>query len=132
MERQPPSDLPVVRAALSRAIALKGSQKKLAAACGVTQAAISRATVRGSVSPQLALAIHRATGGLVPGSLLRPDFWRRAQDVPTEAPAASVEPGQRGDHGAVFRLSERSDGVLIEIFISVLPAPERSGAEQRS
>jgi DNA-binding transcriptional regulator YdaS (Cro superfamily) len=63
MERQPPFDLPVVRAALSRAIALKGSQDKLAAACGVTQAAISRATVRGRVSPELALAIHRATGG---------------------------------------------------------------------
>jgi len=142
MDRPPPIDLPVVRAALAQAIALKGSQGKLAAACGVTQTAISRVNVRGRVSPQLALAIHRATGGAVPGSLLRPDLWRRAQDVPVAAPARLVEPqrpadplgasadcgehlldavgeradrGQQGDHGALFRVTERSDGVFVEI-----------------
>lgn len=129
MKRPPPNDLPVVRAALACAIALTGSQDKLAAACGVTQAAISRANLRGRVSARLALAIHRATGGAVPGSLLRPDLWRRAQDVPAQA--SLVEPGPQGGHGAVFRLSERSDGVLVEISISVVPAPERADAEPR-
>lgn len=142
MDRQPTFDLPSIRAAVARAVALAGSQDKLAAACGVTQVAISRANTRGRVSPQLAIAIHRATGGAVPGSLLRPDLWRRPQDVPINAPATSVEvqrpadPGgasadggqhlidrvgertdrsQQGDHGAFFRLAERSDGVFIEI-----------------
>jgi DNA-binding transcriptional regulator YdaS (Cro superfamily) len=141
MDRQPPSDPPVVRAALARAIALTGSQAKLAAACGVSQAAISRVNLRGRVSARLALGIHRATGGAVPGSLLRPDLWRCGEDVPAEA-ATSIEPqrpadalgasadggehlldrvgeradrGQQGDHGAFFRLAERSDGILIEI-----------------
>ena len=34
MERQPPFDVPVVRAALARSISLKGSQDKLATAGG--------------------------------------------------------------------------------------------------
>jgi DNA-binding transcriptional regulator YdaS (Cro superfamily) len=74
-----------VCAAVACAIALKGSEQKLAAACGVTQPAISRAKKRGRLSPRLALAIHRATGGAVPASALRPDLWRRPQDVPVEA-----------------------------------------------
>jgi len=39
----------------------------------------------GQVRPQLAIAIHRATGGAVPGNLWRPDLWRRPADVPVEA-----------------------------------------------
>jgi DNA-binding transcriptional regulator YdaS (Cro superfamily) len=51
----------------------------------VSQAAISKAKIGGRVSPRLALAIHRATGGAVPASVLRPDLWRRPADVPVEA-----------------------------------------------
>jgi DNA-binding transcriptional regulator YdaS (Cro superfamily) len=73
-----------VRAAIACAIALKGSEQKLAAACGVSQPAIWQAKTRGRLSPRLALAIHRATSGAVPACVLRPDLWRRPQDVPVE------------------------------------------------
>jgi len=73
-----------VRAAVAGAIALKGSEQKLAAACGVSQPAIWQAKTSGRLSPRLALAIHRATRGAVPACVLRPDLWRRPQDVPVE------------------------------------------------
>jgi DNA-binding transcriptional regulator YdaS (Cro superfamily) len=69
-------------AAVARAIALKQSQHKLAAACGVSQALISKAKIDGRLSPRLAIAIHRATDGAVPGSALRPDLWRSPEHVP--------------------------------------------------
>jgi DNA-binding transcriptional regulator YdaS (Cro superfamily) len=75
--------LPVC-AAVALAIAVKGSQHKLASACGFSQPSISKAKLRGRVSAELALAIHRATGGVVPACALRPDLWRRPQDVPGE------------------------------------------------
>ena len=37
-------------------------------------------------SPELAIAIHRLTAGAVPGSLTRPDLWRRPEDVPVLQP----------------------------------------------
>ncbi|HXW25309.1 MAG TPA: YdaS family helix-turn-helix protein [Xanthobacteraceae bacterium] len=76
-----------VSAAVARAIALIGSEQKLAAACGVTQPAVSKAKLSGRLSPRLALAIHRATAGAVPASALRPDLWREPQHVPIEAVA---------------------------------------------
>jgi DNA-binding transcriptional regulator YdaS (Cro superfamily) len=85
MNPQAPFDPVPVRAAVACAIALKGSEQKLAAACGVTQPAIWRAKTHGRVSPRLALAIHRATDGAVPASTLRPDLWRRPQDAPVDA-----------------------------------------------
>lgn len=36
------------------------------------------------VRPALAVAIHRVTGGFVPGNVLRPDLWRKPADVPVE------------------------------------------------
>lgn len=39
-------------------------------------------------SPKLAKAIHRISGGRVPGSVLRPDLWRAPDDVPLEVEAA--------------------------------------------
>jgi DNA-binding transcriptional regulator YdaS (Cro superfamily) len=63
---------------------LFGSEQALAAACDVTQAAINKAKRLSRVSPELAMAIHRATGGHVTGSELRPDLWRNARDVPIE------------------------------------------------
>jgi DNA-binding transcriptional regulator YdaS (Cro superfamily) len=157
MNRRHPSIAPdVVSQAVARAIALKGSQQKLAVLCDVSQAEISRVKRRGRLSAQLAIAIHRATGGDVPGSLLRPDLWRRAQDVPVEVATALVEPqsapdaggasvdrgehllgrvgqgadrSEQGDHGALFRLPEGADGVLIEILARDAPRQELDAGE---
>ena len=62
-------------------------QEDLAAAMGVAQQTVSR-LLRGeiSVSPEQAIAIHRATNGAVPGSALRPDLWCRPEHVPVEVP----------------------------------------------
>jgi DNA-binding transcriptional regulator YdaS (Cro superfamily) len=77
--------------ALRLAVELFGSERKLAQACGLAQQNMNRAIKRGRVSPHLAIAIQRATGGNVTASELRPDLWRRAEDVPIELkqPAAS-------------------------------------------
>jgi DNA-binding transcriptional regulator YdaS (Cro superfamily) len=82
MDPQPTFDPNSVTAAVARAIAIKESQRKLAAACGVCQALISKAKIDGRLSARLAIAIHRATGGAVPGSALRPDLWRSPEHVP--------------------------------------------------
>jgi len=79
-------------AAFARAIRLAGSECKLAAAIGYSQVAINKARRRGSVSPEMALAVHRFTGAAVPASALRPDLWARPQDVPV---TAAREPGKR-------------------------------------
>jgi|SRR5580692_3050809 DNA-binding transcriptional regulator YdaS (Cro superfamily) len=94
--------------AFARAIRIAGSECKLAQATGYSQVAINKAKRRGSVSPAMALAVHRFTGGVVPASALRPDLWARPQDVPlmdapiVDAPAieirtASVARASRGD-----------------------------------
>ena len=74
-----------------------GRQEDLAAAMGVAQQTVSKLS-RGEipVSPEHAIAIHRATAGAVPGSALRPDLWRSAAHVPVngsaEVPSASGAP----------------------------------------
>src|SRR5882757_9789494 len=80
-----------------------GRQEDLAAAMGVAQQTVSK-LARGEipVSPEQAIAIHRATRGVVPGSALRPDLWRSPEHVPvdragelageSDAPAAAVAP----------------------------------------
>lgn len=73
-----------VSEAISRAVAILGSEVKLAAACGVTQPAISKAKLRGRVSVRLALRMHRATNGEVPASELRPDLWGVPEHVPPQ------------------------------------------------
>jgi DNA-binding transcriptional regulator YdaS (Cro superfamily) len=67
---------------IERAIALLGSQTKLADAAGCSQNAIFQAKKRGTVTGELAKAIHRATHGQVPGSDLRPDYWLLPEHVP--------------------------------------------------
>jgi DNA-binding transcriptional regulator YdaS (Cro superfamily) len=79
--------------AFERAIRIAGSQCKLAAAIGCSQVAIAKARRRGSVSPAMALAVHRFTDGAVAASALRPDLWARPQDVPVVAAPA---PGAKG------------------------------------
>lgn len=81
----------IVRDLICQAISLKGSQAKLAEAAGVKQQSIWQAKEAGRVSAELALAIHRATSGAVPASALRPDLWRRPEDVPTSEPAEAAE-----------------------------------------
>jgi DNA-binding transcriptional regulator YdaS (Cro superfamily) len=64
----------MIRAYIETAIALLGSQAKLADACGVTQASIWQAKKAGRVSAELALLIERATGGEITARQLRPDL----------------------------------------------------------
>ena len=75
------------REAITKAVELVGSEAKLGrAAGGFSQNAIWQAKRRNRVSPELALGIHHATSGAVPGSLLRPDLWSRPEDVPPLSP----------------------------------------------
>lgn len=79
-----------VRDAIQRAVDIYGSEAKLAAAVGVSQPAVSKAKLSGKISGPLAIAIHRATNGDVPGNELRPDLWLLPEHVPVaqEAQAA--------------------------------------------
>ncbi len=72
-----------IAAALQKAISIAGSEAKLGKGAGVSQNAIWQAKRKKRVSPELAIGIHRATHGEVPASILRPDLWRRPEDVPT-------------------------------------------------
>ena len=70
---------------IAKAVEQLGSQAKLGRAAGnFSQNAIHQPMKRNSVSPELALGIHRATKGAVPASELRPDLWERPEDVPHE------------------------------------------------
>ncbi len=80
-----------VTIAISRAVALIGSEVKLAAACGVSQPAISKAKHQGKISARLALAMHRATNGRVPAWELRPDLWRGPESVPATTGSMPVD-----------------------------------------
>jgi DNA-binding transcriptional regulator YdaS (Cro superfamily) len=61
---------------LHRAIALFGNPTRLAAAIGTSQHAVWHAfRKRGQVSPQMAIAIDKATKGAVSKSDLRPDIF---------------------------------------------------------
>jgi DNA-binding transcriptional regulator YdaS (Cro superfamily) len=73
-----------------------GRQGDLAAAMGVAQQTVSK-LLRGEVpvSPEQAIAIHRATRGAVPGSMLRPDLWCRPEHVPVEVPSEGVTSSAR-------------------------------------
>jgi DNA-binding transcriptional regulator YdaS (Cro superfamily) len=77
-----------VRELIKAAVRKCGSQAKLGARAGVKQASIWTAIQAGRVSAELALGIHRATGGEVPGSKLRPDLWARPEHVPAEGASA--------------------------------------------
>lgn len=94
-----------VRALLDKACEIRGSEPKLAAACYVSQNAIWYSKQQGSVTGDLALAIHHATDGKVSASKLRPDYWPRHEYVPP-APAhprrrrnGARRAGRRGEAG---------------------------------
>lgn len=68
---------------LKRAIRELGSQPNLAKAMGCSQSKISWLLVTAKeISAEDALAVHRATGGVVLASDLRPDLWSDAQHIP--------------------------------------------------
>lgn len=60
---------------LRRAIAIAGSQRALAIACGYTQHGIWYAYAKGRVSAELAKRIHDALDGAVSKAELRPDIF---------------------------------------------------------
>lgn len=72
------------RGHIARAVQLAGSEAKLGEATGYSQHAIWRAKKRGSVTPEMALRIHRALSGKVTASQLRPDLWPTSDHVPIE------------------------------------------------
>jgi DNA-binding transcriptional regulator YdaS (Cro superfamily) len=78
---------------IQRAIEHAGSEAKLGEGIGFSQVAINKAKHRGSVSAEMALAIHRFTAGAVPASDLRPDLWTSPDDVPL-APDPSAPPAE--------------------------------------
>jgi DNA-binding transcriptional regulator YdaS (Cro superfamily) len=78
-----------------------GRQEDLAAAMGVAQQTVSK-LLRGEVpvSPEQAIAIHRATRGAVPGSALRPDLWCRPEHVPVQGTADASSEDDAADPSA--------------------------------
>ena len=82
-------------------------QEDLAAAMGVVQQTVSK-LLRGEipVSPEHAIAIHRATRGAVPGSALRPDLWCCPAHVPVDGMGEAAEAIQRSPSVP----ARRSDG----------------------
>lgn len=71
---------------IEEAIEFAGSEAKLGDGIGFSQVAINKAKHKGRASPEMALAIHRFTGGAVPASKIRPDMWARPEDVPSISP----------------------------------------------
>ena len=67
-----------VRDLIQRAIEIFGSEAKLGKATGYSQNAIWQAKRRGTVSSEMAVAIDRATDGLISKSKLRPDLFEDA------------------------------------------------------
>ena len=68
---------------LQRAVNKLGSQHRLAAAMGCSQAKISWLLLTAkNISGDDALAIDRATDGEISASELRPDIWPTKQHVP--------------------------------------------------
>jgi DNA-binding transcriptional regulator YdaS (Cro superfamily) len=85
----PHSRTPRFRELVVKAVRLVGSQAALAELLGCSQQQVSFLCTRATeISAEDALGIHRATGGRVPASALRPDLWRRPEHVPADAPAA--------------------------------------------
>ena len=78
---------PGFRELVAEAARLVGSQSVLAKQIGRSQQQISHLITHAIViSAEDAIGIHRATGGKVPASALRPDLWRCPEHVPAGAP----------------------------------------------
>ena len=70
---------------IEQAIAMYGTEAKLAAAVGCSQPAINIAKRRGGVGAEMAIAIHRATDGRVAKWKLRPDLWTPSDSTPRKS-----------------------------------------------
>jgi len=73
-----------VRKLLRLAVDMYGSENRLALAIGTPQQVLNAAIRRRSVSPELAMGIHRATDGWISAHQLRPDLWRQSAHVPVQ------------------------------------------------
>ncbi len=60
---------------IQQAIAMLGSEKKLAAAAGVSQPVVNVAKKTGRVGPRFAVGVHKATNGKISKADLRPDLF---------------------------------------------------------
>ena len=70
------SETPTFEMAMQMAIAILGSESKLAKAAGVPQSSLWHARNKNRrPSPRMAKAIERVTNGVVRKSWLRPDIW---------------------------------------------------------
>lgn len=64
------------------------NQGAFATAVEISEGRLSQILGGERASQKLAIRIHKFTNGKVPGSLLRPDLWRRPEDVPVPQPEA--------------------------------------------
>ncbi len=98
---------PAFRMLVVEAVRIVGSQKILAQRIARSQQQISNLCRRAArISGEDAIAIDRATAGRISAAALRPDLWRRPEDVPADAarsaghagpaPAANAEDRGRG------------------------------------
>lgn len=66
---------PVINQVIKTAIAIVGTQKKLAIACGVSQSAVQKwLHCKAKVAPENVESIVQATGGKVQNYQIRPDL----------------------------------------------------------
>jgi DNA-binding transcriptional regulator YdaS (Cro superfamily) len=83
---------PPFRALVTKAVEELGSQSALAERMGRSQQQVSALCTRATtISAEDALAIHRATGGKVSASDLRPDLWVEPDAIPP-SPVLTAEP----------------------------------------
>lgn len=83
-----PPEIQKINTPIHQAIKFAGSQAKLAGLAGCSQQAIAKLAIGKSKRPsaELAVAIHRATKGVVTVHDLRPDIFGPAPGVPPEIP----------------------------------------------
>ena len=88
-----------LHALVAEAVRIVGSQAALAAELGKSQQLISFLCTRAvEISPEDAIGIHRATGGKVSASALRPDLWRSPKHVPVaQEDTKKARPARRLD-----------------------------------
>jgi DNA-binding transcriptional regulator YdaS (Cro superfamily) len=69
--------------------AYPGGKSQFLQDVGISESRLSQIANGDPAQPDVAKAIHRASKGKLPASLLRPDLWRRPQDVPIEIAGAA-------------------------------------------
>ena len=79
---------------IQRAIAAAGSQGKLAKLLGISQQGVSYFLKADRVTGEMALAIEKATKGMVTREQLRPDLFRRLKPAEKKRTAHSAAAGE--------------------------------------